>query len=111
MGLLTDLTKRLLEQQGVVGKEEKTGVPKDVAEAIGDAGGEGSAAGVTDRLAGVYQSSFGSSAYGEGPLAVVPVGPESGGSGGGLNVGAIAIIGLLGVGGYMLYKKMKGGGA
>jgi hypothetical protein len=113
MAVPSSFVKHVLEiVQGSGGAAQPMpGIPPDVSGAISDAAGQaGDAAGVTDRLAGLYQSTFGSSAYGEGPLAVVPVGPQQGG-GGGVSVGAVAIIGLLGVGGYMLYKKMKGGAA
>lgn len=62
---------------------------------------------VTDRLADVYAQTFGRAASeGSGQIAVVPVGPTQGGGGGGVSLGAVAILAALGLGGYFLYKKV-----
>lgn len=58
-----------------------------------------------DTVGDAFQNAF-SNAPGSGSdLMVVPVGPSQGGSG--VGVGLIVVLGLLGVGGYLLYRHNK----
>lgn len=99
--------KRRQEEQREAGLREQAG---RIADALRERGygkePEAVDSSSVDRLADLYMSAFGSQAN-EGAVAVVPVGPDSGGGGGGISLGSIALLGALGVGGWWLYKKTK----
>lgn len=63
--------------------------------------------GVTDKLADLYAQVFGSASQSGGQIVAVPVNPPAQG-GGGFSLGRLLLLGGLGVGGFFLYKHMKG---